>query len=241
MLNERSHFPAFNIPIVCLPAAIDNNLPGSELSIGADTALNNIISAVDKIKESAVAEHRAFIVEVMGRHCGYLAFMGGLATGAEQVYVNEDGISLKDLQIDLEKLIVGFREGKRLGLMIRNEFAHPVYTTDFMRALFEAEGGDLFDVRQAILGHQQQGGTPSPFDRILATRLAKQCMGYLIEKGLNNSSDSAFIGLQEKDLKFHDLEDFLRISDKEHQRPKEQWWLSLRPILDTLAQPGPIE
>lgn len=239
MLNERDHFPAFNIPIVCLPASIDNNLPGSELSIGADTALNSIVSAVDKIKESAVAQHRVFIVEVMGRDCGYLAFMGGMATGAEQVYLNEDGISLKNLQADLEKLIGGVNSGKRLGLMIRNEMAHPVYTTDFMRALFEVEGGDLFDVRQAILGHQQQGGTPSPFDRIQATRLATQCMDYLIEKGLSHSPDSAFIGLQEKEIKFHPLEDFLRLSDKEHQRPREQWWLSLRPILSTLAQIGP--
>jgi 6-phosphofructokinase 1 len=239
MLNERDHFPAFNIPIVCLPASIDNNLPGSELSIGADTALNSIVSAVDKIKESAVAQHRVFIVEVMGRDCGYLAFMGGMATGAEQVYLNEDGISLKNLQADLEKLIAGVNSGKRLGLMIRNEMAHPVYTTDFMRALFEVEGSDLFDVRQAILGHQQQGGTPSPFDRIQATRLATQCMDYLIEKGLSNSPDSAFIGLQEKEIKFHPLEDFLRLSDKEHQRPREQWWLSLRPILSTLAQIGP--
>lgn len=239
MIYERNHFPAFNIPIVCLPAAIDNNLPGSELSIGADTALNNIVSAVDKIKESAVAEHRVFIVEVMGRQCGYLAFMSGLATGSEQVYLNEDGISLKNLQVDLEKLIMGFKQGKRLGLMIRNEHAHTVYTTDFMRALFEVEGGDLFDVRQAILGHQQQGGTPSPFDRILATRLATKCMDYMIEKGLSKSTESAFIGLQEKDLKFHPLEDFLRLSDEEHQRPKEQWWLSLGPILKTLAQPSP--
>ncbi len=79
----------------------------------------------------------------------------------------------------------------------------------------------------------------SPFDRIQATRLATQCMDYLIEKGLSNSPDSAFIGLQEKEMKFHPLEDFLRLADKEHQRPKEQWWLSLRPILSTLAQTGP--
>jgi len=239
MLNERSHFPAFNIPMICLPAAIDNNLPGSELSIGADTALNNIVNAVDKIKESAVAQHRVFIVEVMGRQCGYLAFMGGLATGAEQVYLNEDGISLQKLQIDLQKLITGVNQGKRLGLMIRNELAHPVYTTDFMRALFEVEGGDLFDVRQAILGHQQQGGTPSPFDRILATRLATKCIDFLIDKGLIHSTESAFVGLHGKDLVFHPLEDFLRLSDEAHQRPKDQWWLSLWPILNTLAQPGP--
>jgi 6-phosphofructokinase len=163
---ERERFPAFNLPIVCLPASINNNLPGSELSIGSDSALNNIVGAVDKIKTSAVASQRCFVVEVMGRRCGYLALLSGLATGAERVYMHEDGVTLADLQRDLEMLRDGFRHGKRLGLLIRNEDANPFYTTAFMCALFEQEGGDLFDVRQAILGHLQQGGDPSPFDRI---------------------------------------------------------------------------
>jgi 6-phosphofructokinase 1 len=165
--------------------------------------------------------------------------MGGLATGAERVYLNEEGVTLANLQFDLQNLIQGFRSGKRLGLMIRNEHAHPIYTTDFMRSLFEVEGGELFDVRQAILGHLQQGGNPSPFDRIYATRLATRCMGYLIDQAMSGSSQSAFLGTQGKEIKFHNLEDFLRLADEEHQRPKEQWWLDLRPIARVLAQPGP--
>ncbi|HMB25736.1 MAG TPA: 6-phosphofructokinase, partial [Anaerolineales bacterium] len=93
MINERSTFPAFNIPIVCLPASINNNLPGSELSIGADTALNNIVEAVDKIKQSAVATRRCFVVEVMGHWCGYLTLMSALASGAERFYLPEEGIT----------------------------------------------------------------------------------------------------------------------------------------------------
>lgn len=238
LLMERKHFPAFNLPIVCLPASINNNLPGSELSVGADTALNSIVQAVDKIKQSAVAQRRCFVVEVMGRDCGYLALMGGLATGAERVYLNEEGVSLADLQADLERLVIGFKRGKRLGLMIRNEHAHSIYTTDFMRALFEVEGGELFDVRQAILGHLQQGGNPSPFDRIMAARLATRCMEYLIEKALARSTESAFIGLQGREYKFHNLEDFPRLADEQHQRPREQWWLELRPIARILSQPA---
>ena len=87
---------------MCIPASINNNLPGSDLSIGADTALNSITTDVDKIKQSAVAPHRCFVVEVMGRDCGYLALMGGLATGAERVYLPEEGITLDRLQDDLE-------------------------------------------------------------------------------------------------------------------------------------------
>jgi 6-phosphofructokinase 1 len=161
LFEARRTFPAFNIPIVCLPASINNNLPGSELSIGADTALNNLVEAVDKIKQTAVALRRCYVVEVMGRQCGYLAMMSGLATGAERVYLNEEGVKLRDLLDDLEQLIAGFKHGKRLGLLIRNENANPIYTTGFMCSLFEEEGDNLFDVRQTILGHVQQGGDPS--------------------------------------------------------------------------------
>ena len=239
MLSSRPNFPSFNIPIVCLPASIDNNLPGSEFSIGADTALNNIVDAVDKIKQSAVATRRCFVVEVMGHYCGYLALMSGMATGAERVYLHEEGVKLRDLQVDVEKLLSGFQSGKRLGLMIRNEHANSVYTTEFMCSLFEEEGQDVFDVRPAILGHLQQGGDPSPFDRIQATRLARMCLEYLIGQCEKGSDSSAFIGIQNGQIQFHELHDFERLIDAEYQRPKEQWWLELKDIVSLLAKPGP--
>jgi 6-phosphofructokinase 1 len=239
LYSERENYSSFNIPIVCLPATIDNDLPGSELSIGADTALNSIVEAVDKIKQSAVASRRSFVVEVMGAYCGYLALMSGLATGAERVYLHEEGLTLSDLQADVDYLVKGFKHGKRLGLMIRNEYAHEVYTTDFMVRLFEAEGGNLFDVRQAILGHIQQGGNPTPFDRIHATRLATQCIDYLIDQAGQREPGGAFIGLQGGQVHFTSLDNYPRMVDKELRRPKEQWWMELRPIARVLAQPGP--
>lgn len=194
IFNERANFPAFNIPIVCLPASINNNLPGSEFSIGADTALNNIVDAVDKIKQSAVATRRCFVVEVMGHWCGYLALMGALATGAEHFYLPEDGITLSELQEDVNALKDGFNSGKKLGLVIRNEDANPIYSTSFICSLFEEEGQDVFDVRPAILGHLQQGGDPSPFDRIQATRLARLCIEHLIEQCGQGDTTNCFIG-----------------------------------------------
>lgn len=235
LLEQRKHFPAFNIPIVLLPATINNNLPGSEFSIGADTALNNIVEAVDKIKQSAVATRRCFVVEVMGGYSGYLAMMSGMATGAERVYINEEGVRLKDLVEDVEMMNKDFREGKRLGLVIRNELANPVYSTDFMCALFEEEGQNLYDVRQAILGHLQQGGDPSPFDRIQSTRFAKRSIEYLLEKIEQRSNQSAFMGLQGKDIYFHNLEDFPRMVDMECMRPRVQWWLENRNIVHLLS------
>lgn len=241
MLSNRQNYPAFNLPIICLPASINNNLPGSELCIGADTALNSIVDAVDKIKQSAVATRRCFVVEVMGHYCGYLALMSGLATGAERVYMHEEGITLRDLQTDVEKLTEGFLSGKRLGLMIRNEYANPIYNTNFICALFEEEGRDVFDVRPAILGHLQQGGDPSPFDRIQANRLARLCLEFLIEECNKDGNCSAFIGLQNGKIQFHDMRDFERMVESAYQRPREQWWLDLRPIASLLAQRGPSQ
>jgi 6-phosphofructokinase 1 len=237
--QRRQMFPAFNMPIVCLPATIDNDLPGSDLSIGADTALNSIVGAVDKIKQSAVASRRVFVVEVMGEHCGYLALMSALATGAERVYLPEEGVTLAELVEDVEQLITGFRKGKRMGMMIRNESANPVYTTGFMCSLFEEEGGQLFDVRQAILGHIQQGGNPTPFDRITATRLAVLCVDYLIEQLNQPEPVSACVGNQEGRMAFTNLEDIPRLMDRERRRPRHQWWLELRQVAKILAQPEP--
>jgi 6-phosphofructokinase 1 len=124
--------------------------------------------------------------------------------------------------------------------MIRNEHANAIYTTDFMRALFEEEGGDLFDVRQAILGHLQQGGNPTPYDRILATRLASDCVDYLEEQIGSGMTDSSFIGLVGGEFKLTDMENMPRMVDSKFGRPKEQWWLDLRGTVDLLAQPGPM-
>ncbi len=239
MYINRANFPAFNIPTICLPASINNNLPGSEFSIGADTALNSIVEAVDKIKMSAVATRRTFVVEVMGHYCGYLALMSGIATGAERVYMHEEGVTLKNLQADVESLKRGFESGRRLGLMIRNEYANPVYSTGFMCDLFEEEGGNLFDARPAILGHLQQGGDPSPFDRIQGSRLARMCLDYLLDACQTGRENSAFIGMLNGQIQYHDMRDFDRAIDPQFQRPKEQWWLGLRPIAQLLAQHGP--
>lgn len=235
----RASTPALRVPVVCLPAAIDNNLPGTDFSIGADTALNAVVWAVDRIKQSAVAWKRCFVVEVMGRHCGYLAVSSGLATGAERVYTHEEGITLTSLERDLSLLVAGFREGKRLGLLIRNENASPVFTTDFLRRLFEEEGDGLFDARQATLGHLQQGGDPSPFDRIQATRLAARAVEVLSEEAGKAEPAACYLGFQGGRIVLHPLGTFPDKVDLELQRPVEQWWRKLETVTRTLSKPAP--
>jgi 6-phosphofructokinase 1 len=234
----RGEHQALRVPIVCLPASINNDLPASELSIGSDTALNSIVSDVDKIKQSAVASRRCFVVEVMGHDCGYLALMSGMSSGAERVYMPEEGITLDDLTVDVGRLTEGFRAGKRLGLVIRSEHADAVYTTGFIHALFEKEGGDLFDVREAILGHIQEGGDPSPFDRIQATRLTARCIDFLTEQLSSDSGASAMIGLQSGRVQFTDLASYPTLIEPDAQRPLEQRWMNRRPLARVMAGRG---
>ncbi|MGQ9548370.1 MAG: 6-phosphofructokinase [Roseiflexus sp.] len=236
LYQERAAFESFNIPIICLPASINNDLPGSELSIGADTALNAIVEALDRIKQSAVAVRRTFVVEVMGRYCGYLALMSGLASGAERIYLHEEGITLDDLRTDVQTMIEGFRHEKRLSLIIRNEYANRLYTTDVICALFEEEGKDLFDVRRAVLGHLQQGGSPSPYDRIQATRLAARCIRFLSEELDRGTAAAAFIGFVNGKVRVFDLGELPHMVNAAFRRPKDQWWLELAPIARALAQ-----
>ena len=244
LYEARENFSAFNIPMICIPASINNNLPGSEFSIGSDTAVNNIVDAVDKIKQSGVAARRCFIVDVMGRYCGYLAFTSGLATGAERVYLHEEETNLRVLQADLEMLVQGFKVDKGLdkhtGLIIRNENAHSLYKADFLGALFEEEGGDLFDVRTSVLGHLHRGGDPSPHDRIMATRMAVDAIDFLEDaygRSTNTEVPAACIGIIEENMRltfFHEID---RLFDEKLQRPKEQWWMRLRDVARMLAQP----
>lgn len=231
--------PELSLPIVCVPASISNDLPATEVTIGADTALNSIITNLDRIKQTGVASRRVFVVEVMGKDSGYLALASGLASGAERIYTPEEGITLDGLSHDVDQLRAGFREGKRLGLIIRGEHADRVYTTPFMWALFSKEGDGYFDVRQAILGHLQQGGDPSPLDRIQGTRLASLAVHHLIEQARRESPVSAMSGIVEDEVRFTPLEEFSSLLDPSGaRRPITQHWRSLRPIADTMAAPS---
>jgi len=236
LLQKRNEFPAFDIPIVCMPASINNNLPGTDFSIGADTALNSIIDAVDKVKESAVANNRVFVVEVMGRYCGFLAMLSGLATGAERVYLHENGMSLQDLQNDVNMFKEAFEDGKRMGLVVKSEYANKIYTTPFISALYEEDGGEVFDVRQTILGHVQQGGNPSSFDRSMATKMAAKSIDFLIKKVRKDKHDVVSIGLHGGHLDYRNIEDLKKMVDLEFDRPKDQWWLKLEQIINLFGK-----
>ena len=240
LANHAGEHAALRVPVVCVPASINNDLPASDMSIGADSALNSIISDVDKIKDSAVGARRCFIVEVMGRDCGFLPLMAAIATGAARAYLPEDGITLDDLLDDLESLRAGFTAGKRLDVVIRGEQADELYTTSFIEALFSRESSDRFEVGAVSLGRVQQGGRPSPFDRIQATRLASAGIEHLLTEAGRDDPASAMVGLHEGKVGVTPLARFVELVDPGARRPRPgAWWTALRPLLNTMSSPPP--
>ncbi len=237
----RDELEALSIPIVLVPATIDNNLPCTEFTIGCDTALNNIVQAIDKIRHTAGATKRAFIVEVMGRQSGFLALMGALASGAEKAYLPEQGITLEELSRDVATLRESFQGGKRMVIFLRNEQASEHYTTDFIRRLLEEEGRGLYQVRTAILGHLQRGGVPSAFDRILASRMGSTAAMTMIRLLREGRSDVAVLGLRGRGVETCDFREAFSEIDFDLGRPRRQWFLELTAVAETLAKHQPVD
>ncbi|GGK66063.1 6-phosphofructokinase [Ornithinimicrobium pekingense] len=222
--------PALRLPTVCLPAAIDNNLPGTDLSVGADTALNTVVEALDRLRSSASAARRCFVVETMGGPCGYLPMMAGMAAGAERVYLPEDRITIHRLARDAGQMTEAFAGDRTQWLAIRGDQSSASYTADVLARIFEQEGGDLFDVRQTVLGHVQQGGVPTPFDRLLATRLAQVALAEVDRRLAAGQSGACLVGEVGGRPTVTPIDRLEVELDDRADRPRRQWWLELRTV-----------
>jgi len=155
------------LPVVGVASTIDNDLCGSDVTIGVDTALNVALESIDRLKTTASSHHRAFLVEVMGRHCGYLALMAGIAGGAECIVIPEADVEPEEVAADL---LSAYRRGKPHALVVVAEGAR--YNAEAMNRHFEEHHERIgFKLRVITLGHVQRGGEPMAFDRLLATRL----------------------------------------------------------------------
>ncbi|RDD42107.1 ATP-dependent 6-phosphofructokinase, muscle type [Trichoplax sp. H2] len=248
LLEARNTFEAFAIPIIVIPATLSNNVPGTDYSLGTDTSLNVIVEASDRIRQSATAaNHRVFVVETMGGNCGYLATMAGLASGADAAYIFEEKYNINDLQGDVAHMIAKFKQDKiHRGLLLTNEFCSRNYDTDFITRLFADEGKEYFTTRKNVLGHVQQGGYPSPFDRVLSSRFAYAATSFLIREIKNNirgdgvmnashPSTVALVGSQNRSLRISPVTDLMAVADFDKRIPKQQWWMRLRPLMRILA------
>nr|XP_002193596.3 ATP-dependent 6-phosphofructokinase, platelet type isoform X2 [Taeniopygia guttata] len=245
----REKYDEFCVPMVMVPATVSNNVPGSDFSIGADTALNTITDTCDRIKQSASGtKRRVFIIETMGGYCGYLANMGALAAGADAAYIFEEQFDIRELQANVEHLTEKMKTSIQRGLVLRNENCNENYTTDFIYQLYSEEGKGVFDCRKNVLGHMQQGGAPSPFDRNFGTKISAKAMQWISKKlketyrkeggkVFANTDDSVcLLGIRRRNLVFQPVAELKSETDFVHRIPKEQWWLKLRPLMKILAK-----
>ncbi|XP_008285873.1 6-phosphofructokinase, liver type [Stegastes partitus] len=261
LFEARSYNDELCIPMCVIPATISNNIPGTDFSLGADTAVNAAMEGCDKIKQSASGtKRRVFVVETMGGFCGYLATSTGMAVGADAAYIFEEPINIHDLKTNVEHLTEKMKKDIQRGLVLRNEKCHENYTTDFIHRLYSAEGKGIFDCRVNVLGHLQQGGAPSPFDRNFGTKLGVRAIQWISEKltehfrqgrvFANSPETACVLALKRKVISFVPVSELKDQTDFEHRMPKVQWWFNLRPMLRMLAKyqtsfceyvPGEIE
>ncbi|MGC4022863.1 MAG: 6-phosphofructokinase [Cyclobacteriaceae bacterium] len=179
-------FEEFGVPSVCIPGTIDNDLAGTDYTIGFDTATNTAVEAIDKIRDTAISHNRLFFIEVMGRNSGYIAINCGIAGGAVATIIPEETMTMDEL---FAKLDEGGKTNKKSSLVVVAEGSKIGGAMDLAKKF--AERNNYFDIKVTILGHLQRGGTPTYFDRVLASK-----MGVASVEGLIQGKNNAMIGIR---------------------------------------------
>ncbi|MFE4704636.1 6-phosphofructokinase [Peribacillus simplex] len=197
-------------PCIGVPGTIDNDIPGTDFTIGFDTALNTVIDAIDKIRDTATSHERTYVVEVMGRDAGDIALWAGLAGGAETILCPEYEYDIEDL---IGKLNRGHDRGKKHSIIIVAEGVGSA--VDISRKIEEKAG---FETRVTVLGHVQRGGSPSANDRVLASRLGAKAVELLLE-----GKGGRAVGIEQNQLVDYDIIEAL---GKPHTIDKKMYELS---------------
>ncbi|MFJ7678773.1 6-phosphofructokinase [Peribacillus sp. NPDC097198] len=197
-------------PCIGVPGTIDNDIPGTDFTIGFDTALNTVIDAIDKIRDTATSHERTYVVEVMGRNAGDIALWAGLAGGAETILCPEYDFDIEEM---IGKLNRGHERGKKHSIIV---VAEGVGSAMEISKQIEAKAG--FETRVTVLGHVQRGGSPTASDRVLASRLGARAVELLLE-GLGGRA----VGIEENKLVDYDIIDAL---SKKHTIDKKMYDLS---------------
>tara|TARA_B100000614_G_scaffold260887_1_gene288936 strand:- start:74 stop:1057 length:984 start_codon:yes stop_codon:yes gene_type:complete len=205
----------FKIPVIGIPGTIDNDIFGTSHTIGYDTALNTVIDAIDKIRDTAISHNRLFFVEVMGRDAGHIALNTGIGAGAEEILIPEENMGLERL---LESLSRSEKSGKSSSIVVIAE-GDKTGKNVFDIAEYIEKNMPNYDVRVSVLGHMQRGGRPTCFDRVLASR-----MGVKAVESLYEGKSNVMVGLKEDEIILTPLEkaikgkseinkDLVRVSD----------------------------
>jgi 6-phosphofructokinase 1 len=197
-------YQEYNIPSICIPGTIDNDLSGTDYTIGYDTATNTAVEAIDKIRDTALSHNRLFFVEVMGRNSGYIAINSGIAGGAAAIIIPEENITFDDLY----KLLGADNDtSKKSNLIVVAEGSKIGDAHSLARQV--AERSSYFDIKVTVLGHLQRGGSPTYFDRVLASR-----MGVAAVEGLLEGRMDVMVGVKDNKVVFNDFD---TIMSKHHE------------------------
>ncbi|MBT8394788.1 MAG: 6-phosphofructokinase [Flavobacteriaceae bacterium] len=191
----------FDFPIIGIPGTIDNDIFGTDFTVGYDTALNTAIEVIDKIRDTASSHNRLFFVEVMGRDAGHIALNAGIGAGAEEILIPEEDMGIDRLLITLEK---SRRSGKTSSLVIVAE-GDKTGDNVFHLAKYVEDNLPEYDVRVSVLGHMQRGGAPSCFDRVLASRMGVHAVELLID-----GKSNVMVGLQNGKMTTTPLENAIK-------------------------------
>ena len=205
----------YNFPVIGIPGTIDNDIYGTSHTLGYDTALNTAMEAIDKIRDTASSHNRLFFVEVMGRDAGFIALNAGVGAGAEEILVPEEDLGLERM---LESLQKSRRSGKSSSIVVVAE-GDKSGKNVYQLANYVEENMPEYEVRVSVLGHMQRGGSPTCFDRVLASRLGVKAVEFLID-----GKSNLMVGLQDNKVVATDLEkaikgqhsidkELLRVSD----------------------------
>ncbi|KAG2736176.1 hypothetical protein G9P44_000266 [Scheffersomyces stipitis] len=251
-LNEKDDsYPIFAMPKVAIPATVSNNVPGTEYSLGSDTCLNQLVKYCDAVKQSASSSRRrVFVVEVQGGHSGYVAAYTGLITGAMATYAPESKINLRTIQEDIDLLFNVFAhdrgEDNNGKMLIRNEQASTVYSTELIADIIKENAKGRFETRTAIPGHVQQGFTPSSADRVNAVKFAVKSVQYIEEWNGSCERDPAIvdyektpsvvIGIQGAQVKFTSVKElYQNEANIKLRKGKTVHWKDMSDVSDMLS------
>jgi len=207
----------YNMPVICIPGTIDNDLYGTDFTLGFDTANNTVIEAIDKIRDTADSHDRLFFIEVMGRDSGCIALRSGIAGGAEAILLPERDTAIEDL---IEKLETGAKRKKSSSIVIVAEGDKNGGAYDVAKRV--KEKFNFYDTKVTILGHLQRGGTPSSTDRVLACRF-----GYAAVKALLAGETRQIVGIRGNAIKLTSLHEALTM----HEFKLEEDLMELTTIL----------
>lgn len=191
----------FNFPCIGVPGTIDNDIFGTDYTIGYDTTLNTVVEVIDKIRDTASSHNRLFFVEVMGRDAGFIALNAGVGAGAEEILIPEEDLGLERL---LESLKRSKRSGKSSSIVVVSE-GDKIGKNVFELADYVEENLPQYEVRVSVLGHMQRGGSPSCFDRVLATRLGVKSVELLMDGKTN-----LMVGLIDNKIQTTDLDNAVK-------------------------------